>query len=281
MADMIKKTDLAPEISIDVESRIVKNIETLQKILGVTDMTPMAAGSVIKQYKTDIKGAVAVGEGEEIGLTKVERKLVNTIDLPLYKFRKLTTAEAIQSVGRDIAINKTDEAIVGLLRSDLKKSFFATLPSGAEVETAPTLQAALAYAWGDVKDYYEDTDATPLFIVPTYSIAEYLATAQVTVQTAFGFDYIENFLGMGDAIITNNVNCVLATAKENINGAYIPMSGGDVASEFGLTSDSTGLVGMKHYTDDAHGAIGSLFMTGVTFYPEMADGVFAYKVTGA
>ena len=106
-------TDLEPGISIDYTSRISSNINELQDLLGVTELTPMSSGTTIKIYKMEV-GTVApqVGEGETIGLTKVTRKKVKDIDLVLEKYRKSTTAEAIQRSGRNIAINQTDEKIL-------------------------------------------------------------------------------------------------------------------------------------------------------------------------
>lgn len=74
--------DLEPAISIDHTSKIKANIDTLREILGITEMQPMAAGTQIKIYKMSKENAPEqVGEGEVIPLTKVTRKLANTIEL--------------------------------------------------------------------------------------------------------------------------------------------------------------------------------------------------------
>lgn len=41
----IISTDLAPEISIDHIDRLNTGVQSLQKLLGVTSLTPMSAGS--------------------------------------------------------------------------------------------------------------------------------------------------------------------------------------------------------------------------------------------
>ena len=51
-------------------------------------------------------------------------------------------------------------------------------------------------------------------------------------------------------------------------------TGGDIGATFGLTSDATGLVGMKHFLVDGKASIDTLMMTGVTFYAEDLGGVF-------
>ena len=86
-------TDLAPAISVDFTSRISQNIVELQRLLGITDLIPMAAGTDIKIYKWTVsEPAAQVGEGEDIGLTQVKRELANTITLDLDKYRRNTTA---------------------------------------------------------------------------------------------------------------------------------------------------------------------------------------------
>ena len=66
-------SDLAPAISVDFTTRISENINTLQEILGVTNMTPMAAGTLIKLYREEVTVAEQVAA--------VKPRLVEPIDL--------------------------------------------------------------------------------------------------------------------------------------------------------------------------------------------------------
>lgn len=277
-------TDLEPAISIDVTSNLNGNITELQNLLGVTDMQPMSAGTLIKMYSMEqVNTPEQVAEGEVIPLTKIQRKLAKTVELKFNKFRKQTTAEAIQKVGRNIAVNQTDEKLVSGIRKSIKKAFYDVLSSGTGRASGTSLQAALAHAWGGVKKYYEDEDATPIFFVSSDDVADYLSTAQITMQTTFGWTYIENFLGLGTAIITPALakGKVIATAKENLRGAYVPAGSGDLAQSFNLTADSTGLVGMTHQIATDNASITTLIFCGVIFYPELLDGVVVSNITGA
>ena len=268
--------DMAPEISVDFTSRISKNIVELQKLLGITDLIPMSAGTDIKIYKWTVDElADQVGEGKTIGLTKVTRTLANTISLALDKYRRNTTAEAIQKVGRNIAINQSDEKLVGKVQKETKKSLYAALKKGSGTVSGTTLQTVLANLWAKLQEYYEDEDVTPVYFINQQDVADYLGTAQITMQTAFGFTYIENFLGLGTAIISPQVTAKnpIATAKENMRGAYVPMSG-DVAQTFALMADSTGLVGMTHSINSRDASVDTLLMSCVKFFPEFEDGVF-------
>ena len=241
--------DLEPAISIDLASNLATNITELQNLLGIITMQPMTAGTVLKLYKSAVQSIPAqVGEGEEIGLTEVKRTLVQTIEMKLMKYRRQTTAEAIQKVGQQVAINESDEKLVGAVRAQIKSDFSTALSTGTGTATGTSLQAGLAAGWGAIKKAFVDYDATPIFFISTEDVAAYLSTAQITLQTAFGFDYVENFLGLGTAIVTPVLakGTAYATAKENLRGAYIPANGGDVAQTFNLTSDTTGLVGITH-----------------------------------
>ena len=101
--------DLTPAIPWTLPAGLPRILWELQQLLGITDLIPMAAGTDIKNYKWTVgELAAQVGEGEDIG--SYPRKKENwwtlfTLDLDKYR-RIQHTAEAIQKVGRDIAINQ-------------------------------------------------------------------------------------------------------------------------------------------------------------------------------
>jgi hypothetical protein len=254
-------------------------IEKLFKIISVWSKQ-------IKIYKTGVQlAATQAGEGETIALSKTTRTLARTITMTLDKFRKATTAEAIQSAGVDHALNESDEKLTREVQKGIRNDFYTTILAGSGVASTPVangFQAAAAANWGDVNAYFEDFDATPIFFVNPVDVAAYLATASVSTQTAFGMTYIENFLGLGDAILSSKVTSgkIVGTAKENLNGAYIPQ-GGDVANAFGLSFDETGLVGMTHAAKTDNATVETLILEGVKFYAEDVDGVFVTSITSA
>ena len=242
----------------------------------------MAAGTDIKIYKWTVgELAAQVGEGEDIDLTHVKRELADTITLDLDKYRRNTTADAIQKVGRDIAINQSDEKLIQKVQKGIKGSLYTVLKAGTGTAAGTNLQICLANLWAKLQKYYEDEDVSPVYFVNPQDVADYLGTAQITMQTAFGFTYIENFLGLGTAIVSPQVEAKkpIATAKENLRGAYVPMSG-DVAQTFNLTADTTGLVGMTHSTKTGNATVDTLLMSCVKFFPEFQDGVFVGTISG-
>lgn len=274
----ITTNDVAPAITVDVRETLVSNINSIREVLGITDLMPMSVGSKIQTYKTTkVTNPAQVAEGELIGLTQYKREPDRLLTLTLGKYRKRSTAEAIQKSGRDIAINDTDARLIKEVQKSVKSAFYGVInaDTATSVDAATTLQSALAALWGRMSVFYEDIDATPVYFVNPLDIAAYLGTAQVTTQTAFGFDYIENFLGLGTVIITPAVTQgeVRGTVKENLKGAYAPVNG-EVGETFGLSSDETGLVGMKHSLADDHLSIDTILACSVLFYAELTSGVF-------
>ena len=279
----IVAADLEPAISIDFTSRIHQNIDELRQLLGVSELIPMAAGTDIKIYEMTKENTPAqVAEGVTIPLTEIKRKLKTTISITLDKYRKNTTAEAIQKVGRNMAVNQTDEKLISEIQKDVKKAFYTALATGTGTATGTSLQITLANLWAKLQTRYEDMDVSPIFFINPQDVADYLGTAQLTMQTAFGFTYIENFLGLGTAVISPQVEAksIYATAKENLNGAYVPVSG-DVAQTFSLTYDTTGTIGMTHQMKSDNATIDTLIISCVKFFPEYADGVFKGTIAAA
>lgn len=283
-ANMSTASDLAPGISVDFVSRISQNTTELQKVLGITEMESMAAGTAIKIYKlTQTNTPEQVGEGEVISLTKINRTLARTIDLTLKKYRRNTSAEAIQKVGRDVAINQSDEKLISGIQKEIKGTFFDVLLEGTGATAGVGLQATLANAWGALNVFYEDEGVSAVHFLSPLDVADYLGGAQITMQNAFGLSYVEDFLGLGTVIVSPRVpkGTTISTAKENLHGAYVPANSGDVANSFGLTADATGFIGIKHSADDTNATINTLAISGVVFFPEMLDGVIVGTINGA
>ncbi len=274
--------DLEPAISIDHANRLHDNINTMREIFGVTNMVPMASGTVVNRYHTTVtKGAKQPGEGEIIPLSKVEKKPLTPLTLELDPVRRLTSAQAIQKKGRAIAIDECDGALVASKRGEIIDKFFTMVNGGQGVaEAGAGLQASCAKAWSAVKTYFDDTDATPIFFVNTSDIGDYMADHTITLENEFGFSYLKNFLGLGTVIASPKVTAhkVFATAVENINGVYVPANG-DVAAAFDMAFDESNLVGITHGRDLSTAGIETLILMGVLFYLEDESGIFVSNIT--
>lgn len=273
----ITTADVAPAISVDLIENLTSNIRSLQEILGVVDFIPVSVGTQLKRY-TETVGTLnkQQTEGDIIPLTDVTQAEADPIVVSFDLYRKMTTAQAIQKSGRQRAIYDTDRAVISEIRKDIKGSFFTYLADGTGVVPAgATLQEALANAWGELEVFFTDYDVTPVYFLNPKDVAKYLGSASITMQNAFGFTYVEAFLGLGDAIFSAEVpeGTFYATAKENLRGALVPANG-EVGQEFDLTSDETGLVGITHGRTLERGAIETMLLCGVLFFAENVAGVF-------
>ena len=106
-------------------------------------------------------------------------------------------------------------------------------------------------------------------------VADYLATAPITLQTAFGMNYVENFLGLGTVFFNSSVpkGAIYATAKDNLVLYYIPVNGADLGEAFSFTSDETGYIGIHEEPDYNNMTASDTVISGMTLFAERIDGV--------
>jgi hypothetical protein len=236
----------------------------------------MMEGTALYVYKTT--GTLqpgAVPEGEIIPLSQYQRTKTPVGDITIKKWRKAVTAEAIKKSGYNEAVNETDAKMLSDIQTGIRNQFFTFLngQTGTPVSGA-TLQAVIAKTWGNLQVLFENDAIEAVHFINPLTIADYLATAQITMQTAFGMNYIEDFLGMGTVIMNSQIpqGKVISTAKENIIMYYLTMNG-EVAQAFNLTADESGYIGVHNSQTDNRAQIELLAMSGITFLVEYADGV--------
>ena len=114
-------------------------------------------------------------------------------------------------------------------------------------------------------------------------VADYLGTAQITVQNAFGMTYIENFLGLGNVILTKSVpqGKIYATAQDNIILYYVDARDDDIARAFNFTTDMTGLIGIHESSDYTNLTSSDTVISGVVLWAERIDGVVVGTISSA
>lgn len=278
MADtkQIKKADLAKVREIDFVSLFVTNAKKLMEALGVTRMIPKQAGTTLKAYTaTGTLEDGVVAEGETIPLSKYKTEAKNLGEIVLKKWRKETTAEAIIERGFDQAVDATTAKMMKDVQAGIRSAFFTFLATGTGVASGATFQAALAQAWGQLQKLFEDNEIGAVYFLNPLDVADYLATANITMQTAFGMSYVENFLGLGTVIFNSSVpkGKIFATAKENVVCYYVPVNGADLGEIFEFTSDETGLIGIHEEANYSNMTAADTVVNGMVFFPERLDGV--------
>lgn len=280
MDNLTKANDMKKIREVDfVQQFTHSSLAKLIEVLGVTRKIPMMEGTTMYVYTmsgTLENGAVA--EGEVIPLTEIVQQKTAVGEITLKKWRKGVSAEAIKKSGYQTAVVETDAKLLSLVQNGVRNDLFSFLNgtiTGSTAVTGAGLQKALAAAWGQLQVLFEDDTAQAVYFVNPLDIADYLAAANISVQTAFGMNYVEDFLGLGTVIMSSRITqgTFIATAKENIIMYYLTMNG-DVADAFNLTADELGYIGIKSgYTNEERAQIESLVMDGIQFLVEYAGGV--------
>lgn len=281
-AKTIKEADLAKVRDVDFSERFSAGIETLMKMLGVTRKIEKKAGEVLKVYK--VTGTLedgTVAEGEVIPLSKYQTTYTPIGEAVLKKWRKVTTAEAISSKGFGQAVNDTNNKMLKDIQKGIRSQFVTFLGTGEATAEGVGLQAAMAQVWGKMQVLYEDTAIETVYFMNPLDVADYLGAAQISTQTAFGMSYIENFLGMGTAILASDIpkGKIYATAAENIVLYYIPVTSSDMAQAFDLTADATGLIGIHTGPTYDNLSAETVAASGVGLFAENLGGIVVATIS--
>ena len=268
--------------SIDFTNQFNGSIKKLREILGITRLTPMSVGNQIKIYKSTVtKADGTVGEGEVIPLSKVEKKLAETLTLEYKKYRKTVTAEAIQASGFTAAVSDTDTKLLKEIQKDIKSDLFGFVTGTAGVTTATgtSFQSAVGKTLGQLAVKWEDDDIQSVLFVNPLDFYDYLGGQQLTIQTVFGMQYLQGFMGFNTVIISAMIpqGKMFATAVNNLNLAYANVNG-NLSTAFNFTADETGLVGITHNPVNDSLVYQSVIMDGMKLFPERLDGIIATTI---
>lgn len=282
--NVIKKAQIAKVREVDFSLLFSENVKNLIKMLGVTRKIAVQAGTALKVLKvTGTLGSGVVPEGEIIPLSQYSTTWTPVAEATLNKWRKATTAEAILKGGYDQAVNETNKKMILDIQKGIRTQFVTMLATGTATATGTGLQAALANAWGKAQILFEDDAVQMVYFVNPLDVADYLGTANITVQTAFGMNYVENFMGLGTVIMTGAITqgTFFATAKENIVCYYINVNEANgIGEAFDFTTDpETGFVGIHEDGNYTRMQEETVAISGITFFAERLDGVIKGTIT--
>lgn len=277
---------------VDFVTRFAQNWDALREILGIIRPIEKAAGTKLTSYvasmKGELQGGSSVGEGEEIPYTEFQVKPATYADVTLEKYAKAVSIEAVTKYGATVAVQKTDEAFLNELQNVVMGRFYTFLATGTLTDTAETFQMAVAKSIGLVKDKFKKLHRNVTGVVTwvnTLDAYEYLGAANLTVQTAFGIDYVENFMGAQTLILSSEIarGKVISTPIDNIDLYYINPNNSDFA-QLGLvytTDGETNLIGFHANGDYSHAVGESFALMGMALWAEYLDGISVVTVTGA
>ena len=293
---MAPKANLTMSANIEVKAREIDFVtrfgdtwESLREILSVMRMIRKENGTVLKTKSASIVLQDGkVGEGEEIpySLANVDEKPYGEITIE--KYAKAVSIEAVNEHGAEAAINMTDEAFLNELQGNILDRFYAHLATGTLTSNEATFQMAVAMAIGKVKDKFKKMRKNHSKIVVwvnTLDAYKYLGAAELTVQSAFGIDYVENFMGADKMILSSEIaeGKVIATPVDNIICYYVDPSNSGFR-KLGLeytVSGETPLIGF-HANGNYNTAVGESFaLMGLTLLTEYIDAIAVVSITGA
>lgn len=279
--NLIVKADLARVREVEFVNLFGENLSKLREALGVTRMIAKQAGTVLKSYKaTGTLESGIVAEGDTIPLSRYATEPVTYGEIVLKKWRKATSAEAIIEKGYDAAVTMTTDKMLSDVQKGIRASFFEFLATGTGAASGATFQQALAQAWGQLQIKFEDDSVSSVYFMNPLDVADYLGTAQVSMQTAFGMSYVEDFLGLGTVFFNPSVpkGKIYATAKENLVLYYVPVNGADLGEAFSFVSDETGLIGIHEAPDYTNMTASDTVVNGMVLFAERIDGIVVASI---
>lgn len=269
-------TSLETALSIDLVETFGQKMKTLEELLGIQRVIPMAQGTVLKTYTSSVTlDGTAVAPGAVIPLSEVELE-----DGPAYtvgwdKKRKAVTMEDIQKYGFEQAITMTDRKLVGEIQKGVRTKLLTQLATGTGSTEGENLQQAMANAWAAVTTKFDEDDIEVISFINPFDAAEYLGTAAITTQNAFGMNYVEDFLNNRVVFMNGAIaqGTIYSTAADNLIAAYVNMSGGEIGKAFDFVTDATGFIGVTHDINKQRLQAETIAAYGLVLLAERLDGV--------
>ena len=268
---------------IDFVTRFGDNWEALRNILGIMRPIRKAPGSKLVTYTTSMTlESGAVPAGAVIPYSKATIVQANKADLTIEKYAKAVPIEDVDKYGAEIAVEKSDDAFLTELQSNVMTRFYTFLNTGNLTDNAATWQAALAKAQGAVLNKFATIKKSVTNVVGFANILDfydYLGSAPITVQNKFGLTYVKDFLGYSTLFLcpASQVarNKVIATPVENID-LYYADPGDSEFAKLGLqytVQGETNLIGF-HVQGNYGTAVGESFaLMGMALWAEYLDGI--------
>lgn len=275
---------------VDFVSRFTDNWDALSRIMGIMRPIRKAPGTTLAAYKATMTladGAVPAGAVIPYSTAAIEKVAFDT--LTIEKYAKAVPIEDVNNYGAAIAVEKSDEAFLVELQNKVLTRFYTFLKTGTLTSTETTWQRALAMAKGNVIDKFNQMSKTATEIVGFANVLDfydYLGDKDITVQTMFGLNYVQNFLGYSTLFLLSAPHIergtVIALPVENIDLYYIDPGDSEFA-QLGLNytvEGNTNLIGF-HANGNYSTAVGESFaIMGMTLWAEYLDGIAVVTVGG-
>ena len=267
---------------IDFVTRFGTSWQALAEVLGIMNPVKKEAGTKLVSYTASVDLEDGdVPEGAVIPYSKASVVEVAHADLALKKYAKAVTVEDVNKYGAKIAVQKTDDAFLNELQTKVMTDFYGFIEANDSTldGTEATWQMAVAMAIGKVRDKFKKMRknvSSIVVIVNTLDAYKYLGSTGISIQSLFGIDYVQNFMGAQTMILSSEIkeNEVIAIPADNILLYYIDPS--IAFAELGLvytTDGDTNLIGF-HAEGNYTTAVGESFaLMGIKLWAEYVDGI--------
>lgn len=271
---------------IDFVTSFSKNLKALTDIMGISRMIKKTNGTVLKKKKATGKlKSGTVAEGDEIPLSQFNVTEEDYDTISIEKYRKSVSIEAIAEHGYEMAVSKTDEEFKTQLRDVVLDKFYSFLKTGTLRSTEKNWQMAIAMSIGRVKDKFKKMhrDSTGIAVwVNTLDVYTYVGMKDISIQTAFGMDYVKNFLGADIVFISSEIEqgTVIATPLNNMIAYYVDPSDSEFArAGLPYTTDAeTGFIGFHTEGTYSRALSESYAIMGIRLFAEYIDAIAVITV---
>ena len=212
---------------VDFVTSFGNDLSALTEVLGIAEPIRKANGTqLVGKKATGTLESGEVPEGEIIPLSQFSVSPVSYDTISIRKYAKALTIETVIENGVETAVGMTDEEFKQQLIDVILADMYNALLAGTLISEETTWQMAVSMAIGRVKDKFKKMhkNATGVAVfVNTLDIYSYLGGAQITVQNAFGMDYVEKFLGADVMFFSSEIpqGRVIATPINNMKIYYV------------------------------------------------------------
>lgn len=284
---VIENTTTTQQISInareiDFVTQFEQSWAALLDIMGVMRPIRKTPGTRLRSYTTTLTlNDTEVVEGDEVPLSQATVEEVAYKDLTLIPYRKRVTAQAVEKYGAEIAVQKTDEALMNEIQGRVLDEFYAFALTGTLTGSEDTFQMAVSMAIGKVKDKFKKMRlnyGTVVAFANTLDVHRYLGAAAISTQTEDGVEYLKNFLGADVMIVSSEIpeGTVVAIPTDNMILYYIDPSDGDfkqLGLEYTTGIGETNLIGV--HKEGVYGRVAgdTHVLYGFTLWAEYLDAI--------
>lgn len=220
---------------IDFVTSFGRNFQALLDVMGISRAIRKENGSVLRvRTASGTLQSGEVAEGDLVPLSQYEVTEKDFDKIKILKYKKGVTIEAIAEKGYEAAVAMTDEEFRSDLQNVVLNKFYDQLKAGSLVGHETSWQMAVSMAIGRVRDKFETMGRTATGTavwVNTLDVYKYLGAAEISMQTAFGMNYVQNFLGADVVFISSQIpeNVVIATPLNNLVAYYVDPSDSEFA----------------------------------------------------